>query len=542
MGEVLVNALIIVVKCIYRKQYFGMITMEKYLNTKTFSLFTINGKEYLGEMELGNIESKLVIHLNDFHSSGSDIQYVTYIKGKLLPDSKRVTFVDATLIDINDSHNLVANGNYERMQKLTFDLRFIIFGNDSISDSEKCFNSIKFFIPDASTLFLYDSFDMIFNMKKENVKDILEEENKKTQNLYGISKDMADYRFGDNSTVYIDTGANVLHCFDIEAGVIKIKNNISSNISSNKGFKVGNNISCVFESNELMGFFKILESSYPIVNLFELILGKRQFLREYKISVKNYVEESKEYQVYQVKENSNNKNIMMHPISRLVYIENEPAESESLLNNWILRQKEWKFARSEFFEVFTKKYYSSDLLIKVANLFDIIPDNAYEQSEKISDELLQAKDKCKDILKDLPISSDKDSILGALGRIGKKNLRGKIRDRYSIIENSGLATLDEIDTVIGNAVNCRNFFVHGSPGKFDYMENFSQIPFFINTLSFIYGASELIELGWSFKNWEPDELNFHPFSSYLISYSSNLDELKDVLSLAKESKKENKPS
>lgn len=61
MGEVLVNALIIVVKCIYRKQYFGMITMEKYLNTKTFSLFTINGKEYLGEMELGNIESKLVI-------------------------------------------------------------------------------------------------------------------------------------------------------------------------------------------------------------------------------------------------------------------------------------------------------------------------------------------------------------------------------------------------------------------------------------------------------------------------------------------------
>ena len=495
-----------------------------------------------GITELGNIESKLVIHLNDFHSSGSDIQYVTYIKGKLLPDSKRVTFVDATLIDINDSHNLVANGNYERMQKLTFDLRFIIFGNDSISDSEKCFNSIKFFIPDASTLFLYDSFDMIFNMKKENVKDILEEENKKTQNLYGISKDMADYRFGDNSTVYIDTGANVLHCFDIEAGVIKIKNNISSNISSNKGFKVGNNISCVFESNELMGFFKILESSYPIVNLFELILGKRQFLREYKISVKNYVEESKEYQVYQVKENSNNKNIMMHPISRLVYIENEPAESESLLNNWILRQKEWKFARSEFFEVFTKKYYSSDLLIKVANLFDIIPDNAYEQSEKISDELLQAKDKCKDILKDLPISSDKDSILGALGRIGKKNLRGKIRDRYSIIENSGLATLDEIDTVIGNAVNCRNFFVHGSPGKFDYMENFSQIPFFINTLSFIYGASELIELGWSFKNWEPDELNFHPFSSYLISYSSNLDELKDVLSLAKESKKENKPS
>lgn len=212
------------------------------------------------------------------------------------------------------------------------------------------------------------------------------------------------------------------------------------------------------------------------------------------------------------------------------------------MNNWILRQKEWKFARSEFFEVFTKKYYSSDLLIKVANLFDIIPDSAYEQSEKISDELLQAKDKCKDILKDLPISSDKDSILGALGRIGKKNLRGKIRDRYSIIENSGLATLDEIDTVIGNAVNCRNFFVYGSPGKFDYMENFSQIPFFINTLSFIYGASELIELGWSFKNWEPDELNFHPFSSYLISYSSNLDELKDVLSLAKESKKENKPS
>tara|TARA_B100001179_G_scaffold11997_1_gene7763 strand:- start:202 stop:1752 length:1551 start_codon:yes stop_codon:yes gene_type:complete len=514
--------------------------MEKYLNTKNLGLFTINGKEYLGEMELGNIESRLVIHLNDFHSSSSDIQYATYIQGKLLSDSKIVTFVDAALIDISDSHNLVANGNYERMQKITFDLRFIIFGNDFISDSEKCFNSIEFFIPDASTLFMYDSFDMIFSMKKENVKDILKENNKRTQSLFGISKDIADYRLGDNPTVYIDTGADILHCFDIETGVIKIKNNTSSNISPNKGFKVFNNISCIFESNEDMNFFEVLKSSHPIVNLFEIILGKRQFLCEYKISIKNDAEEPKEYQVYQVKENSNNKNFIMHPICRLVHIEDEPAESESLLNNWILRQKEWKFARSEFFEVFTRKYYSSDLLIKVANLFDIIPDSAYEKSEKISDELLQAKEKCKDIFKDLPSSSDKDSILGALGRIGKKNLRGKIRDRYSIIENSGLATLDEIDIVIANAVNCRNFFVHGSPGKFDYMENFNQIPFFINTLSFIYGASELIELGWSFKNWEPDELNFHPFSSYLINYSSNLDELKDVLSLAKERKEESK--
>lgn len=516
--------------------------MEKYLNTKNFGLFAINGKEYLGEMELGNIESRLVIHLNDLHSSGPDIQYATYIQGKLLSDSKIVTFIDAALIDISDSHNLVADGNYERMQKLTFDLRFIIFGNDSISDSEKCFNSIEFFIPDASRLFMYDSFDMIFNMRKENIEDILKEENKRTQNLYGISKDVADYRFGDNPIFYIDTGADVLHCFDIEAGIIKIKNNTFSNISPNKGFEVVNNISCVFESNEDMNFFEILKSSYPIVNLFELILGKRQFLCEYKISIKNDAEEPKEYQVYQVKENSNNKNFIMHPISRLVHIENESAESESLLNNWILRQEEWKFARSEFFEVFTKKYYSSDLLIKVANLFDIIPNSAYEKSDEISDELLQAKEKCKGIFKELPNSSEKNSILGALGRIGKKSLRSKIRDRYSIIENSGLVTLDEIDIVIGNAVNCRNFFVHGSPGKFDYMENFSQIPFFINTLSFIYGASELIELGWSFKNWEPDELNFHPFSSYLISYSSKLERLNNVMSSAKESKKENKPS
>lgn len=516
--------------------------MEKYLNTKNFGLFAINGKEYLGEMELGNIESRLVIHLNDFHSSGSDIQYATYIQGKLLSDSKIVTFIDAALIDISDSHNLVADGNYERMQKLTFDLRFIIFGNDFISDSEKCFNSIEFFIPDASTLFMYDSFDMIFNMRKENIEDILKEENKTTQNLYGISKDVADYRFGDNPTVYIDTGADILHCFDTEAGIIKIKNNTFSNISPNKGFEVVNNISCVFESNELMGFFEILESSYPVVNLFELILGKRQFLCEYKISIKDDTEEAKEYQVYQVKENSSNKSIIMHPMCRLVHVENESAESESLLNNWILRQKEWKFARSEFFEVFTRKYYSSDLLIKVANLFDIIPDSGYEKSEKISNELSEVKNKCKEYIKKLPPSADRESLLGALGRVGKKNLRGKILDRYSIIENSGLARLEGIDIVIGNAVNCRNFFVHGSPGKFDYMENFSQIPFFINTLSFIYGASELIELGWSFKNWEPDELNFHPFSSYLISYSSKLDKLNNVLSSAKESREENKPS
>ncbi|WP_367109344.1 HEPN domain-containing protein [uncultured Psychrobacter sp.] len=509
--------------------------MNKYFNEKTVGQFIIDNKTYFGEMELKETDSTLIIYLDEFIPQASQMRYPTQMHGTLY-DLTKVTLIDMLFLGGGGNNKQNSDGSYERSQYLKFDLHYVVFGDDFIDENRSVFKSIDFSVSDSNILFGFDSFKHIIDASKDKVRELIENNSRRTQLKYGFSNDIDELKFGENPEIYIYTGAYILENFLIPYGRLTVRNNINTTHSWNKGFNIKNPISSSIDFEEPTDFWDSLKSVNPIVKLYELILGKRQVLNTYKLEVETESHIPTIYQVYQVNQKKVLQTNYSHPSDRLIHVESETDEFESLLNKWLLRQEEWKFARSEFFEVFTRKYYSSDLLIKVANLFDIIPDSAYEKSEEISDELLQAKEKCKDIFKDLPSSNDKNSILGALGRIGKKSLRGKIRDRYSIIENSGFATLDEIDIVIGNAVNCRNFFVHGSPGKFDYIENFSQISFFINTLSFIYGTSELIELGWNFKNWEPDELNFHPFSSYLISYSSKLDELKNVLFSAKESK------
>lgn len=83
--------------------------------------------------------------------------------------------------------------------------------------------------------------------------------------------------------------------------------------------------------------------------------------------------------------------------------------------------------------------------------------------------------------------------------------------------------------VIDQSVDCRNFFVHGSNKKFDYLKEFNELRFFIDTLIFIYGVSEMIQNGWTFSKWKPSALNNHPFSEYVRAYDVRLEGLKKAL-------------
>ncbi len=48
--------------------------------------------------------------------------------------------------------------------------------------------------------------------------------------------------------------------------------------------------------------------------------------------------------------------------------------------------------------------------------------------------------------------------------------------------------------VISEAVNCRNYYVHGSERRFDYDGNFGAIVFFTDTLEFISSPQTSLRL------------------------------------------------
>jgi hypothetical protein len=164
-------------------------------------------------------------------------------------------------------------------------------------------------------------------------------------------------------------------------------------------------------------------------------------------------------------------------------------------------------------------------------MFDILPKDAVGKTGDVSDEVKSVAGQCKELFKKISSCPERDSILGALGRIGKYNLRSKVKNRAKFVTDKIEDRLPELELIINEAINCRNFYVHGTEGKItpEIRSRFS--PFFTDTLEFIFGASDLIEAGWDIKKWvSQGSCLSHPFSQYIHGYPMNLKEFKESIS------------
>jgi hypothetical protein len=166
-------------------------------------------------------------------------------------------------------------------------------------------------------------------------------------------------------------------------------------------------------------------------------------------------------------------------------------------------------------------------------MFDILPESALPRDTPLSAELKSASDRCRQILRELPQGPERDNVLDALGRIGKSNLKNKIRHRAKFLVEAVRERFPDLTTVTDEAVNCRNYYVHGGMPKFDYSSS-SMLYFFTDTLEFVFAASDLIEAGWDVKAWcETPTSMSHPFGQYRVGYAENLRRLQSFLPIKK---------
>ena len=136
----------------------------------------------------------------------------------------------------------------------------------------------------------------------------------------------------------------------------------------------------------------------------------------------------------------------------------------------------------------------------------------------------------------LPVSPERDSILNALGRIGKATLKRKVRSRAKRITDVIGDRFPDLELVVDQAINCRNYYVHGSETNIDYSRNTDRVTFFTDTLEFVFAASDLVESGWDIGAWSNHGTTLsHPFGQYLVTYPKELCALKELLSVHRKS-------
>ncbi|GAB0062959.1 hypothetical protein IBA8401_39890 [Pseudomonas syringae] len=68
------------------------------------------------------------------------------------------------------------------------------------------------------------------------------------------------------------------------------------------------------------------------------------------------------------------------------------------------------------------------------------------------------------------------------------------------------------------------------PGRSTIKKNFSEFVFIIDTLEFVFAASDLLDLGWDMRRWMGQGVTMtHSFGAYIVNYSQNISRLKSLL-------------
>lgn len=208
-----------------------------------------------------------------------------------------------------------------------------------------------------------------------------------------------------------------------------------------------------------------------------------------------------------------------------------PDEFSSVLRSWFSND-DHSLARARLYDCRQLgNLYTIDRLVAAANMFDLekSPTNL-----EIDPLLLETKNACLLLMRQLPQSDDRDNAIFSLARIGEMTLRKKILLRAERLAST--FHLENLDEIVRQAVLFRNFLVHGSGDKRFNLEIAEQYMSFLTvSLEFIFATSELMRNGWLADDWKHRAFSrCHWFSMYLENFGIERDSLLADLKKARE--------
>lgn len=492
--------------------------MDKAEDSKLVGKFTVPpGRDVYGELTLSGPNTTLYLHNKD-EFNALDIPG-QYIKG-VLNDLTKVSLMRCIALSGLGS----ATKGEESYHFATVFPHFVVSGSRHLAPDEKSIAEIHFTIDDASTLFYdFDAFGSLIDARPF------------IETIVKANALPREIETGPDPQILYFTGKREIFSADTILGTISASHNPSHTLGGPNGVRLKNTIFVSIAFKDPLAFEESFGRASTLLRYLGMLVGRPQNLLALNLRMKSDQERPVFLTVYSTmspkRELSNEEN-KPHPADVLLDAVRRREEFSRVLTNWLERQEHWNDARLRFFNSFAEQNrYDPDRLIASANMFDILPSSAVPPDVPLSDELKAAKEVSRNAFGCLPTSPERDSVLNVLGRIGKCGLKQKIRYRAQRVANAAGDRFPDLATVTDQAVNCRNFYVHGGERSFDYAATFNIVTFLVDTLEFVFAASDLIEAGWDLKTWSSQGATMtHPFDRFRIDYPRRLQELKTALS------------
>ena len=275
------------------------------------------------------------------------------------------------------------------------------------------------------------------------------------------------------------------------------------------------------ELNTACSFEGAMDHVFAVQRFFTIIFGRPQEFIDLKFFVNGQSSQETELQIYGT------------DFPKVDYSDDPPApgwdllidpssqnhEFTTLFAHWLSLHPSWRRSRGMATRSLSDPYYDNDRLVRAANSFDHIDNIVFGSKPDLTSPFREAYESSRTLFRGLPNSSLRDAALSALGRLSARTLRDKVNSRADIIKNVAPDQFQDLHTIAGEAVLCRNFFVHGTETKIDYTHRPDLVNFLTDTLEFVFAASDLIDCGWPMQQWlNQNHMGKHPFSMYLIAY------------------------
>ncbi|PKK88046.1 MAG: hypothetical protein CVV64_20455 [Candidatus Wallbacteria bacterium HGW-Wallbacteria-1] len=479
-------------------------------------IFTLpNGLTAYGNLRICGKNSALYLYSDtDRFSLTRDHLLIT---GNLF-DGQQVTLIDCIMIERSS-----LCGPTKLYTARVFP-HHVLIGDIKIQIDTPCIESINFSLQNMDAIFYeFDAFGTVRNT--EPFKELLVE-------------DMADMRkieIGDCPIISYFCGERKILCVETKIGKIDVRHWPTNTIGCPVGVKISNRIVTTIDFDEPQTFESALQKYQVVRRFYELIIGREQPLTFFNAEINRKLNSVNIVDIYQSFDfdfrvwEEESKGSTIGPRDVLLCSWADSEQLARVMKNYIASDEDRRHSRVRFHDSLDfDQNYTVDRTIRAANLFDIFPDSAYPERQELRKDLEAAKEKARILFKDLPKDLERDQFLSAIGRIGSLSLKHKTRYRLSA---AGLGKLfPDLQKVLEEAVGCRNYFVHGSKTKVDFIKNFNIVCFFTASLEFVFAVSDLVDQGWDVEKWKSNSPGAdHPFGAFCINYDSEVRKFKKLL-------------
>jgi hypothetical protein len=405
---------------------------------------------------------------------------------------------------------------------------FVIFGNEHITSSDRKIMRVSFQVDDAATLFYdFDAFGQVIDAR-QHIAGLVHTKEK-------VGRDIP---VGNDPMIFYFAGKYEIFAAETILGTVSASHRPSYSMPGPRGINVNNRIDLDIAFKEGATVREAIIAVHTLLRFLEIIAGRPQTVLKLAFCLPGVGDRPTILDAYwsmsplREGEEGDRK---PHPGDLPIQAAQTPDVFAAVLTNWLARDHDWRDARHRFSTAFAHQHrFTIDRIVGAANMFDILPSSAVPADVLLPRELEAAKNTSKLIFKTLPKTIERDSVLNSLGRIGQATLKNKVRARAKLIRDRIPSRFPELELVLEQAIDCRNYFVHGSKRKLDYSAEFDQVIFFTEALEFVFAASDLVECGWSIEDWAKQSSSIsHPIDNFRLNYQSRLTELKRALADAK---------